>query len=797
MQRIISLFIIGIAVLASCGQIIEPAGELNGGRQVSITVGFDGAVDAVSTKAHVASDGVVYWDDDDQIAVYTSKSNVRTFDCIEVKGTSAIFSGVIYDDEDIDKLSVFPATALKSFDGSQLTVVYPSMYEYTTDAMLAPMAAAISGEQLYFKHLGGLVRIACETVPTDAVALYLSAEGITICGDFQIPYGDDMEIEAYEGTDGNSVKVNFTARRTEIDFNVPVPVGYYSKITAKLVNNQDEVLLQWDVLTNEWVERADMFVREADIPVINGTVISKESTHYGLVTDASTGEGLSGIPVTDGYIYTMTDENGVYQFEANKLCRAVYLSIPAEYEILVSEVDGEPAFWKIGKGRNDFALTPRDKDWNEFSILGFSDVHFYTREKEFGAKEQKPYVEKVVPDINDYISGYDNVIAINTGDNISNWTKSMSVAREEFAKIKKDGVTVPTFNAIGNHDFSNDSNCNSTYECSQDYFNVFGPTEYSLNIGKAHIVFLNNIIYAGHQDGGYGNSMECEYGVTDEVYAWLEADLNTVSDKQDKILIMCMHAPIFNNQFQNYDKIRSLLKTFGESHIISGHNHNNVRREYSISWNGLTGRTSEEHNIHPLSSYWLNDYANDGAPNGYHLFKITGNQMSEQRFKAIGKSENDSQFRVYDGSEVYHEPVYDTKYGLYDDEDGKLYFDWITTFDEGESFDASKCFIVRVFDAGTQALDCKVYFVQNGSRKQMTRVAKKHRDQWWFAEMWFHGWQNNKFPSVYHNGGPNQNYWYYEVPSGHPSLEKNWKVEVELNGRTYESSTISTKRKVN
>ena len=790
MRRIISLFIIGIAILASCGQI-EPAEGLNGMRHISVSASFDGVSDRSDTKASVASDGVVYWDSNDKIAIYTSDSNLRTFRCAEVKGSTATFIGEVSEGEVLEKLSVFPASALKFFDGTQDTVAYPSVYEYSMDAMLAPMAAVISGSRLNFKHLGGLVRVACESVPNDAVALCVTSEGKTICGDFPLQYGEDMEITAIDGGQGNTVRVNFTSTKSAFAFNIPVPVGRYSNITAKLVNNQDEALLEWNVLADAEVERADMYVREADLSIINGTIISEESTHYGLVADASTGEGLSGVPVTDGYGYTLTDENGVYQFVANELCRAVYLSIPAEYEIPVSDVDGEPAFWKTGKGRNDFVLTPREKDWNEFSILAISDVHFYTRETQFAELEQKPYVEKVLPDINSYISGYDNVIAINTGDNISNWTKSMSVAREEFAKIKKGGVTVPMFNAIGNHDFSNDPECNSTYECSQDYFDVFGPTEYSLNIGKAHIVFLNNIIYTGHQEGGYGQSMLCEYGVTDEVYAWLQADLNAVADKQDKILIMCMHAPIFGKEFRNYDKIREILRTFGESHIISGHNHNNVRREYVSSWNGLSDNVSEEHNINPLSSYWLNDYANDGTPNGYHVFEISGSEMSEQHFKAIGMPEADCQFRIYDGSEVYHDPVV---YSGLEDKDGKLYFDWGTQF-SNEEFDVENSFIVRVFDAGTRALDCKVYFVQGETRKEMTRVENTHRDQWAFYELWFYGWQNNKFPSVYHKGGPSQNYWYYELSSGQPSEQKNWKIEVELDGRTYESSTISTKRK--
>ena len=116
--------------------------------------------------------------------------------------------------------------------------------------MLAPMSAVISDNEVSFKHLGGMVRIACESVPTEAVALDLCAEGMTICGDFPLQYGEDMEMAALNGNEGNTVRINFTSGRSAIDFNVPVPVGEYSKISAMLVNDQDEVLLEWDVLTD-------------------------------------------------------------------------------------------------------------------------------------------------------------------------------------------------------------------------------------------------------------------------------------------------------------------------------------------------------------------------------------------------------------------------------------------------------------------------------------------------------------------------------------------------------------------
>ena len=789
-KPIYSLLILGLAVMASCGEL-EPAGGPDGFAGAVLSARFEDPAQSADTKAGVTSQGIVSWDEEDRIAVYTSEGAIKAFDCIGIDEGTATFSGVLNNGEEPQTLSVFPASAFKSIDGDIAVVEYPAEYVYAENAMLAPMAAMVAEGTLSFKQMGGMVRLSCDAVPSDAVAFYIEAPQRRITGTFDAEVAEKMSVEAEDSEEGNRVVVTMPAGTSSITFNVPVPVGAYPLITAGFLDSSDEVLLEWEVLENTEILRADMYVRaEPSGLVINGTVIQTENTRYGLISDSSTGKGIAGVPVTDGYTYTVTDDNGVYQFVADPLCRAVYPSIPGEYEIPVAE-DGEPAFWKTAEGRNDFELAPRIGDWSEFSILGISDVHFFTRELIYEDVEMFPYENTYLPDMNDYISGLGNVIAINTGDSASDHTRFMAETRRAYAMIKQNGKTVPMFHAIGNHDFSNDLSLNSTYECSQDYFDVYGPTEYSINIGKAHIVFMNNVMFDGHSPEGYGKAMQCRYGITDEAYAWLEADLAQVQDKQDKMLIMCFHYPIFNYKeadgYENFDNIRAILKTFGESHIMSGHKHFNTRREFSNSWNGLNGRTSEEHNMLPLSSYWLNDYSNDGVPNGYHLFKISGNRMTEQHFKAVGKTEAESQFRIYDGSAEYHAPVVDETLS---DKDGKLYFDWKTMFDN-EGFDVDNSVIVRVFDAGTRALDCKVYYTQGGVRNEMTRVSSSHRDQWVFYTMWFYGWQNDKFPAVYHNGGPNQNFWYYELPSGTLSEQQGWKVEVELNGRLYESSVIT------
>lgn len=95
---------------------------------------------------------------------------------------------------------------------------------------------------------------------------------------------------------------------------------------------------------------------------------------YGVVTD-NQGNRLQGIVVSDGYTCTATDENGVYQLTAGEFSYQVYLSIPAAYEVPMSE--GLPCFWQKlteGRKRYDFTLTPlAGGAENEFNLFCVAD----------------------------------------------------------------------------------------------------------------------------------------------------------------------------------------------------------------------------------------------------------------------------------------------------------------------------------------------------------------------------------------------------------------------------------------
>lgn len=743
------------------------------------------------SKVSVSDAGELSWQQGDCIAVHVGGGSLSTYTLKEVRDGIALFKAPDTFEGNPCDAAVYPAYCFKSFKSGTLAVSYPSSYSYGEGDMRAPMLAAVPSDNslLSFRHTGAMLHISCEDVPEDAVSYRITASGRKIAGTFSIPSGADT-VTAEESASGNTVRVNFAAGGGSKVFNVPIPAGTYPEISAAFYDASGELLQKKVLYKNITAERADMFCMAVE--GLNGTEILAASTRIGLVTDASTGLGIPGIPVTDGYSFVMTDENGVYQMTANYECRTVSISLPSGYDIPV-DAAGQILFWGTNSYRNDFKLSPRSSSWNDFSIVAVSDIHF-TLKGENSTLEPAMFSTYVVPEINSYISGMDNVLAFNLGDMVSNYTGKLSQAKEAYAQLHDGkGKVLPMLTTIGNHDHHNLGS--STLECAEDYIAVFGPVDYSMNIGKAHIVCMDNIIYAGNATGGYGKSMLYDKGLTDAQWAWLQADLANVEDKQDKILLFCVHAPIFNNDYAHAADIRSLLKTFGESHIFSGHNHYNRYRQFTDSFKGLSGRISEEHNLPPTGGLWKYKLANDGCPAGFHVYSIEGGHMTARYFKALTGGA-DYQFDVYDGGACYSDPMDASTWSLAGDVDGYFVFDWKTLWQDSEGLNPEHCFIVRVFDAGTRGLGCNVYFVKDGLRTPMKRVSKTHRDQCAFS--FFMGQSpSSSWAATYSSSGCYvQNFWYIEAPCGDPAAEQDWKVEVEIEDeagvRIYESSTLRT-----
>lgn len=546
--------------------------------------------------------------------------------------------------------------------------------------------------------------------------------------------------------------------------------------------------------------------------VINGTVIDGNSTLYGVVRDNTTGKPLAGVPMTDGFTYVTTDANGVYQMVAHENARCVYPSIPAEYEIPLGE-DGQPQIYKYvteDTSRYDFHLTQRTEPWDDFTIMAITDVHFYTNGVNQTNEEDK-FKQYHVPDMVNYLASASasgqiskNVIGISLGDNTSNYTEKLShIKNDLYSLITHSGSSLPMFYAIGNHDHRGDKN--TDYECTQDFVNVFGPTDFSINIGKAHIVFMDNTMCVEEeQPKEYGKAMSFERGLTDEQWAWLQADLATVNDKENKLFILCVHAPITSTTYSHFADIRNQLKTFGESHIMSGHLHKEIIRDFTDGWTGKKGRISQEHNLLALGGSWDKGWKNklsiDGTPMGYNVFNISGNMIKESIYNPVGQND-DYQFRIYIGSDKYENDKTITRDGI----DVIYKFDWTSHFQEkyNDTMDVSGKYVVRVFAAGSRQKYWEVYLVDaNGNRTKMEWHNKEIRDQ--CALAYFYVKQGSKDKDYASTTA--KNVWTVDVPEAYKSnpekafSEGGYKVVVEYKSPggkvfTYESNHVqSTKR---
>lgn len=173
------------------------------------------------TRVAINDSGTFTWSGGDAVAVMTD-AGMKTMTLTAGAGTgTGTFEGDLAGATKATA-AIFPATAAK--DAS--TVTLPASYTYAegqTNAVMYAAAPDIS-KPVTFKHLGGIIKLVYESVPADADALVLTAEG-GITGDFPIR---DGAIAATAATGGNNtVTVRFTAGSAPKAFYIPVPTGSY------------------------------------------------------------------------------------------------------------------------------------------------------------------------------------------------------------------------------------------------------------------------------------------------------------------------------------------------------------------------------------------------------------------------------------------------------------------------------------------------------------------------------------------------------------------------------------------
>ena len=379
------------------------------------------------------------------------------------------------------------------------------------------------------------------------------------------------------------------------------------------------------------------------------------------------GNPVEGVVVSDGVEVAVTDSEGHYELSSRKEKGYVFISIPSGYTVPI-EGANTPLFWKSTTCNAATAETInfsliQEPDQQKFKFIAIGDIQVNNLTK---GDDIRQFNEVFAPDFHNYLSSHsgERMFVLTLGDHSWNdYWADHDFNLDDFKAMWDAQVNgIQVFYTPGNHD--NDRGQDGVFPTTNDeakrkYRSLFGPSNYSFNMGAFHFIALDNVwcYNLGQQDGTKRRgTMSYKYYITDEQLEWVEKDLAHVAPETP--LIISAHVPFFkfngtNNLAEN--STSRLLSLLGgrRAYLFSGHTHMVYNVDHLDDMNvfefnngGLAGAT-----------YHVDDFAtsSDGSPCGYRIVDVDGTSVS-WTYKGY-KMEEQEQFRVYDRNETCLAPA--------------------------------------------------------------------------------------------------------------------------------------------
>lgn len=351
----------------------------------------------------------------------------------------------------------------------------------------------------------------------------------------------------------------------------------------------------------------------------------------GVVRDDA-GKPVSGVKVSDGYNFSLSDGRGNYELSVHDDADFVFVCIPSGFEI--SNRNGAPYFYRtLNRARSsqkvDFDLVRLQIDDNHHQFMVWADVQVYN-------ESELALVAKAAADAKSVARGNGlYTFGVSCGDIVGTWSSGMS---ETIHKTCAE-AGFPFFTLMGNHDYK--AGVGTNEESKQIYSDSYGPTYYSFDKGKIHYVVLDDVFYFYRHYIGYLEQSQLE---------WLKKDLSYVSEGSTVVLFM--HIPTYSREARSgqfnkeeYNKILTNRQALYDilapykAHICSAHEH--------YAENYLINDQLFEHVHAPLSGlFWQSLYSCDGLPWGYYVYEADGDELVDWYYKAVGES-REKQFTAY------------------------------------------------------------------------------------------------------------------------------------------------------
>lgn len=317
----------------------------------------------------------------------------------------------------------------------------------------------------------------------------------------------------------------------------------------------------------------------------------------GIVSDASTNEGIPDVVVSDGINCVKTDKDGIYYLPADpKTCRSVFVITPSDYEPEMKDYifNGyQNRNLEVTKCvRNDFKLKKRKTTVENYKALFIADVQmnqsgqFYQVAQEFFKGVGGLYSSETLPTY--MVSLGDLVYSTKNRD-------AVSLSMEDYKSFLST-AKIPTFNVIGNHDHYPQAWA-TFQEATSGYVKALGPVNYAVNIGKIHYVFLDDMAWG--EDATKAEAFLD--GFNDETLSFLVNDLALVP--KDMTVFVCVHVPVtrYHNTYRSthYRHTEFMEALSGRNvHVWYGHEHHNYNYVYQASEIAKYGiKSLESHSV--------------------------------------------------------------------------------------------------------------------------------------------------------------------------------------------------------
>ena len=319
--------------------------------------------------------------------------------------------------------------------------------------------------------------------------------------------------------------------------------------------------------------------------------------HAAILSGAVTcgGAPVSGVKVSDGKTVVVTGPDGRYSLVSDKALGLVFITVPSGY--VPSSADGiRPDFYAHLSGDgdevHDFFLEKQDQ--SAYTVLFVTDIHLTATPAKGDLRLFREAAMPAFRKVAAKAAAAGPVYTFNLGD-LSHeryWYQNGYGLADAFNTLKDNSFPTLMYSVPGNHD--NDCavlTANTDTDAGHLYRKVLGPEYYSVDIGREHWLFLDDIIYENdptvHKkpwpQGSVG-SISYSRGFTRTQMAWLEQDLATVPS--DRNPVICTHSPILIDNSREtvfresqMDSLSALFARFGKVAVYAGHMHRMERIE--------------------------------------------------------------------------------------------------------------------------------------------------------------------------------------------------------------------------